>query len=403
MAAVPEPIVLVPGKSREQALQLRETGPLARVVVEGLEVWALTHDRELREALIDPRFRRNWRTWRALNEGEVATDHPVAAMVYLDNMLTVDGEAHRRMRSPVAQAFTPRRVELLRPRVTEIVNALLDQLAERDGTVDFKTEFAYPLSMRVFSALFGIPERDHGRMQQMVNTAFSPSSPEEVRAMREELDAFLDELIEDKRRSPGEDLTSALVTATDEEHKLSDAELRDTLWLLVTAGFETTSSALANAVQTLLTHPDQLAHLRSGSIAWEDAIEEVLRQSSSVATLPFLFAAEDVQIGDRTIRAGEPVLLAYLAANLDVERYGEDAAEFDATQSRPRHLAFGHGPHTCLGAALARLEMEVALTTLFTEFPEVSLAEGEAPRLESVFIHAPAALPIRLGPRRTAA
>ena len=356
-----------------------------------------------REALIDPRFRRNWRTWRALNEGEVATDHPVAAMVYLDNMLTVDGEAHRRMRSPVAQAFTPRRVELLRPRVTEIVNALLDQLAERDGTVDFKTEFAYPLSMRVFSALFGIPERDHGRMQQMVNTAFSPSSPEEVRAMREELDAFLDELIEDKRRSPGEDLTSALVTATDEEHKLSDAELRDTLWLLVTAGFETTSSALANAVQTLLTHPDQLAHLRSGSIAWEDAIEEVLRQSSSVATLPFLFAAEDVQIGDRTIRAGEPVLLAYLAANLDVERYGEDAAEFDATQSRPRHLAFGHGPHTCLGAALARLEMEVALTTLFTEFPEVSLAEGEAPRLESVFIHAPAALPIRLGPRRTAA
>lgn len=403
MAAVPEPIVLVPGKSREQALQLREAGPLARVVVEGLEVWTLTHDRELREALIDPRFRRNWRTWRALNEGEVATDHPVAAMVYLDNMLTVDGEAHRRMRSPVAQAFTPRRVELLRPRVTEIVNALLDQLAERDGTVDFKTEFAYPLSMRVFSALFGIPERDHGRMQQMVNTAFSPSSPEEVRAMREELDAFLDELIEDKRRSPGEDLTSALVTATDEEHKLSDAELRDTLWLLVTAGFETTSSALANAVQTLLTHPDQLAHLRSGSIAWEDAIEEVLRQSSSVATLPFLFAAEDVQIGDRTIRAGEPVLLAYLAANLDVERYGEDAAEFDATQSRPRHLAFGHGPHTCLGAALARLEMEVALTTLFTEFPEVSLAEGEAPRLESVFIHAPAALPIRLGPRRTAA
>ncbi|MGV2384837.1 MAG UNVERIFIED_CONTAM: hypothetical protein LOD86_06150 [Thermobifida fusca] len=197
------------------------------MVVEGLEVWALTHDRELREALIDPRFRRNWRTWRALNEGEVATDHPVAAMVYLDNMLTVDGEAHRRMRSPVAQAFTPRRVELLRPRVTEIVNALLDQLAERDGTVDFKTEFAYPLSMRVFSALFGIPERDHGRMQQMVNTAFSPSSPEEVRAMREELDAFLDELIEDKRRSPGEDLTSALVTATDEEHKLSDAELRD--------------------------------------------------------------------------------------------------------------------------------------------------------------------------------
>lgn len=177
MAAVPEPIVLIPGKAHEQAIQLREAGPLARVVVEDLEVWALTHDRELRQALIDPRFRRNWRTWRALNEGEVATDHPVAAMVYLDNMLTVDGEAHRRMRSPVAQAFTPRRIELLRPQVTEFVNRLLDQLAEREGPVDFKTEFSYPLSMGVFSALFGIPEHDHGRMQQMVNTGVLPVLP----------------------------------------------------------------------------------------------------------------------------------------------------------------------------------------------------------------------------------
>ena len=373
------------------------------MVVEGLEVWALTRDRELREALTDPRFRRNWRTWRALAEGEVATDHPVAAMVYLDNMLTVDGEAHRRMRGPVARAFTPRRVESLRPKVTEVVAGLLAGLAERDGPVDFKAEFAYPLSLRVFSELFGIAERDHGRMQQMVATAFSPASPEEVRAMREQVDAFLTELIDDRRRHPGDDLTSALVTATDEEHRLSDAELRDTLWLLVTAGFETTSSALANGVQTLLSHPDQLALLRSGAVAWSDAVEEVLRQSSSVATLPFLFAAEDVEIGGRTVAAGEPVLLAYLAANLDTDRYGPDAAGFDVTRQRPRHLAFGHGPHTCLGAALARLELEVALTALFTDFPDVALAEAEAPRLGSVFINAPAALPVRLGARRSPA
>jgi len=373
------------------------------VVVEGLEVWALTRDRELREALTDPRFRRNWRTWRALAEGEVATDHPVAAMVYLDNMLTVDGEAHRRMRGPVARAFTPRRVESLRPAVGAVVDSLLEELAERDSPVDLKAEFAYPLSMRVFSELFGIPERDHDRMRQMVATAFSPSTPEEVRAMREQLDAFLTELISDKRSEPGEDLTSALVSATDEEHQLSDAELRDTLWLLVTAGFETTSSALVNGVQALLSHPEQLALLRSGSAAWTDAVEEVLRQAGSVATLPFLFAAEDVEIGGRTVRAGEPVLLAYLAANLDTDRYGADAAEFDLTRSRPRHLAFGHGPHTCLGAALARLELEVALKALFTRFPEVSLVEGDVPRLGSVFINSPASLPVRLSAQRAAA
>src|SRR5690625_1458169 len=146
-------------------------------------------------------------------------------------------------------------------------------------------------------------------MRTMVNTAFSGGSPEEVRAMRADVDAFLDELVETKRVNPGQDMTSALITARDEGERLSTAELRDTLWLMVTAGFETTASALTNGVRALLEHPDQLALLREGKAEWSAAVEETLRHSTSVAALPFLFATEDVEIGGLTVKAGEPLLL----------------------------------------------------------------------------------------------
>lgn len=368
-------------------------------MVADLEVWALTRDEELRSALNDPRFRRNWRTWKALEAGEVPADHPVATMVHLDNMLTSDGAEHRRLRGLISQAFTPRRIEALRPAVDRTASALLDRLAEHDGSavVDLKEELAYPLSIAVFSHLFGFEETDHDRMRAMVATAFSGGSPEQVRRMRAEVDAFLAELVETKRARPGQDMTSALVTAQEKGDRLSDAELRDTLWLMVTAGFETTASALANGVRALLDHGDQLALARSGEVAWATVVEEVLRHSTSVATLPFLFAAEDVEIGGVTVREGEPLLLAYLAANLDTHRYGESAEEFDVARQRPRHLGLGHGPHTCLGAALARMELHTALEGLFGRFPDLALEKEHQPEMPSVFIHSPLSLRVRLG------
>lgn len=368
-------------------------------MVADLQVWALTGDDALRSALTDPRFRRNWRFWRALNEGEVPRHHPVKAMVHLDNMLTSDGEEHRRLRGLISRAFTPRRIEALRPTVEGLAERLLRGLAERPGDepVDIKEELAYPLSIGVFAALFGFEETDHDRMRAMVSTAFAGGGPEEIAAMRADVDAFLNELVEAKRAEPGQDMTSALVEANEDGEKLSDAELHDTLWLMVTAGFETTASALANGVRVLLSHPDQLALLREGRAEWSAAVEEVLRHSTSVANLPFLFAAEDVEIGGVTVAEGEPLLLSYLAANLDRGRYGAGAERFDLTEERPRNLGLGHGPHTCLGASLARMELEAALHGLFTRFPGIEAAGDEPTELPSVFINSPLALPVRLG------
>lgn len=373
-------------------------------MVADLEVWALTRDESLRSALTDSRFQRNWRAWKALTSGEVSADHPVAAMVRLDNMLTSDGAEHRRLRGLISQGFTPRRVEALRPVVEQTTKDLLTALAQRPGNdpVDIREELAYPLSIAVFAELFGFDRNDHGRMRAMVNTAFSGGTPEEVRAMRADVDAFLDELVETKRVDPGQDMTSALITARDEGERLSAAELRDTLWLMVTAGFETTASALTNGVRALLENPDQLALLREEKAEWSAAVEETLRHSTSVAALPFLFATEDVEIGGMTVKAGEPLLLTFLAANLDLDHHGPDADEFDLTAERKRHLGLGHGPHTCLGAALARMELQTALSGLFGGFPDIALADPVPPRLPSVFINSSAILPVTLGDTVTA-
>lgn len=367
-------------------------------MVADLEVWALTRDDSLRSALTDPRFQRNWRAWTALNSGEVSADNPVAAMVRLDNMLTSDGAEHRRLRGLISQGFTPRRIESLRPAVERTTEELLTALAQRpEGEpVDIREELAYPLSIAVFAELFGFDRGDHGRMRAMVATAFAGGTPEEVRAMRADVDAFLDELVEAKRVEPGQDMTSALISARDEGERLSGAELRDTLWLMVTAGFETTASALTNGVRALLEHPDQLALLREGKADWSAAVEEVLRHSTSVAALPFLFATEDVEIGGLTVQAGEPLLLTFLAANLDLDHHGPDADAFDLTADRKRHLGLGHGPHTCLGAALARMELATALSGLFGRFPDIALADPAPPELPSVFINSSAVLPVLL-------
>lgn len=369
-------------------------------MVADLEVWALTGDEALRSALNDPRFRRNWRSWRALGEGEVPENHPVRAMVHLDNMLTSDGAEHRRLRGLISRAFTPRRIEALRPTVEKTARELIDGLAERptDEPVDIKEELAYPLSIVVFAALFGFEPSHHDRMRAMVASAFSQGNPEEVAALRADVDAFVDELVAAKRADPGDDMTSVLVTANEDGDRLSNVELRDTLWLMITAGFETTASAVANGVQVLLSHPEQLALLQEGKVEWSTAVEEVLRHSTSVAALPFLFAVEDVEIGGVTVAKGEPLLLGYLAANLDGERYGASAERFDLTEERPRNLGLGHGPHTCLGSALARMELETALQGLFTRFPQAAM-DGEGPAaMPSVFVNSPLTLPVRLGP-----
>lgn len=209
---------------------------------------------------------------------------------------------------------------------------------------------------------------------------FSTShSPEETTAAVRDLYALLADLTAAKRAEPGDDLTSALIAARDTEGDgsgLTEAELTDTLLLVVNAGFETTVNLLDQAITALLTDPGQIAHVHAGRADWKDVVEESLRHEAPLAHLPMRFAVEDIPLPEHgvTIRRGEAVLPSYAAANRHPDLYGPTAGDFDATRSDKSHLSFGHGMHLCLEATLGRLEAEIALRALFGRFPRLALA-----------------------------
>ncbi|MBB2749316.1 UNVERIFIED_ORG: cytochrome P450, partial [Microbispora rosea subsp. rosea] len=225
---------------------------------------------------------------------------------------------------------------------------------------------------------------------------------DEVRSTQRDVQATLTALIAAKRDEPGDDMTSVLIAARDEDgSRLSEAELVDTLLLMVAAGHETTVNLIDNAVTAMLTHPDQLALVRQGSASWDDVIDETLRWQAPVAHVPLRYAIEDITIGGTTIRVGEPILASYAAAGRDPAQHGADADRFDITRSTRRdHLAFGHGAHYCLGAPLARLEAGIALPALFARFPDITLAvpAEELRPLASFIANGHAKLPITLQP-----
>lgn len=362
----------------------------------------MTGHQAAQEVMSDPRFAKNYRNWAAYQRGEIPEGHPLLGMVQLDNMLHSDGDDHGRLRGLISKAFTPRRVRELRPQVQKLVGELLDGMEAGAGRADVKADLATPLPMGVICELFGIPEQDKLTVRELVSNVFSTvATPEEALNTQQRVNELFSGLIADKRANPGEDLTSALIGSRDENDRLSEVELLDTLWLMMAAGFETTMGALANTVRALLTHRDQLDLVRSGECSWDAVIEEGLRWDTSVASLPFRFPTEDVEIGGRTLRAGEPVLVSFASANRDAEQHGDAAEDFDITRKQKRHLSFGHGVHFCLGAPLARMEMQVALPALFERFPDLDLAADPASiaPVASIFTNCPTELPVTFTPR----
>jgi cytochrome P450 len=258
----------------------------------------------------------------------------------------------------------------------------------------------------VISELFGLPEDKRADLRDLVDSIFHTSAqPEEVTGNYARLYAVLGELVAEKRESPGDDLTSGLIASRDEgDGRLSEQELLDTLVLMVSAGHETTVNLIDNAVHALLTHPEQLAHLRAGRATWDDLIEETLRVEAPVASLPLRYAVEDLDLTElggpdgTVIGRGEAILAAYAAAGRDPERYGKDADLFDVTRADKEHLAFGHGVHRCLGAPLGRLEARIALPALFDRFPDLQLAvpASELEPVDSFISNGHRTLPARI-------
>ena len=364
----------------------------------------MTTHQAVGEALADQRIQKNKEYWRAFNDGEIPADWPLISWIINENMLSKDGEDHTRLRRLVSKAFTPRRVERLRPAVVGIVDSLLDDLERaadesEDGVVDLKALVSQPLPLTVISDLFGVDERTRPKLHRLVGVFFDQSvTPEEAMATFFEMWAVLTELVATKRAEPGDDLTTALIAARDEEDRLTEDELIWNLVLFISAGYETTMNLITNAVRALTGHRDQLDLVLKGEVEWSKAIEEVLRWDGPGEYVPMRYTTEAMSLAGVDVPAGEPLLLGYGSAGRDEERYGPTAGEFDVTREDSSHLGFSHGRHYCLGANLARMEVGEVLPRLFERFPglDVAVAEADLTASPSIIGSGVEALPVRL-------
>ncbi|MFJ3695337.1 cytochrome P450 [Streptomyces sp. NPDC090052] len=390
------------------ALLLAQGAVVAVVLPGEVEGAAVLGHAALREFLAHPDVAKGPQHFTALQEGRIEEGWPLRTFATVRSMTTADGADHRRLRSLVSRAFTGRRVESLRPRIETLAAGLLDGVAaaaDRDGTVDLRRQYALPLPMGVICELLGVGpeyrERLHHLSDQVVSTGIGP---DEVVAANQEMVAVLAAVAAGRRERPGDDLTSALIAAREEDgDRLSEPELIGTLLLMIVAGHETTLNLVANAVRALCAHRDQLALVMAGRATWLDVVEETLRWDSPVSFFPFRYPTRDLPVAGTVIPRGTPVLAGYSAAGRDPAVHGPDADRFDITRDA-RHISLGHGPHFCLGAPLARLEATVALERLFTRFPGLELAvpEEELARHPGFVGNGVRELPVRLGPDRAA-
>lgn len=369
--------------------------------VEGMAV--LGHD-ALKEFLAHPDVAKGAEHFAALRDGRIPDGWPLRTFATVQGMTTADDADHRRLRSLVSKAFTARRVEELRPRIETVTAQLLDGLdeaaAQGGGVADLRSHFALPLPMGVICELLGVDAEHQDRLHHLSNQVVSTSiGPKEAMAANRELVAVLGTVAATRAAHPGDDLTSALIAAREEDgDRLSQHELIGTLLLMIIAGHETTLNLITNAVRALCGHRDQLELVRSGRAAWSDVVEETLRWDSPVSFFPFRYPTRDLTVDGTLIPKGTPVLAGYSAAGRDPSAHGPDADRFDITRSGgARHLSLGHGPHYCLGSPLARMEATIALEQLFTRFPRLDLAieEAELPRHASFVGNSVQELPVR--------
>jgi len=372
--------------------RLRAERPVSAVIMPGgMPAWLITGYAEARAALTDQRLRKSW------PGRDMAVDSMYAALEL--HMLNSDPPDHERLRRLVNKAFTSRRVELLRPRITAITAELLDDMStQRD--VDLLASFAFPLPITVICELLGIPVADRDDFRKWSATIVSDTvSPAVFEADAGAMIRYFMALLAAKRHEPADDLLSALIATGDEGDRLSENELVSMAFLLLLAGHETTVNLIASGMLALLLNPGQLDRLRADPSQLGRAVEELLRYVSPVNHATFRFAAEPVEIGGTRIGAGEVVVVALSSADRDPGRYS-DPERLDLGRDSSGHLAFGHGIHYCLGAPLARLEAEIAFSGLLSRFGSMRLAvPAESLRWRpSTLIHGLETLPVRLRP-----
>jgi cytochrome P450 len=368
---------------REKAAAQRFRSPA------GLEYWLVTRHAEARAALADGRLSKDPRhAWSRLRAAGMVRGEPGAATFDLH---TTDPPEHTRLRTLVAGAFSGRRIAALEPRVQAITDDLLDAAT---GTFDLIADFAYPLSLTVIAELLGVPEVDRDRFRTWTLAATTPAHITDRQLSKEDghrlLRQYVDELV--RAKTPADDLLTALLNSG-----LTHAEVVALTQQLLFAGHEPVTNLIGNGMFALLRHPDQLARLKAEPALLPGAIEELLRWDGPTARSSPSYATADLEIDGTVIPAGSVVIVGIAAANRDPRRFA-DPDRLDLARDTDGHLAFGHGIHRCVGAALARLEGRIAIGTLIRRFPALTLA---APPDELVWHPFPvfrglAALPVHL-------
>ncbi|WP_407288176.1 cytochrome P450 [Streptomyces sp. BP-8] len=351
--------------------ELAEEGPLSQVrLYDGRTAWLVTQHKETREMFADAKL--------------FSSDHDNPAFPILaereknfpeftQELFGLDGEPHKSRRRMLLPRFTAKQVEKLRPMIQSVADELIDELLRHEGPVDLVSVLGRPLPSRVICKMLGISYEEHELFEVHAQGIMqAPDLEKAVEAGRELLD-YLVKVVQAKQTNLGDDLLSTLITERLNTGELTSIEVSKLMVALLIGGQETTTSMIGLGTLTLLEHPDQLAMLREDPELLPGAVEELMRFLSIADLTTLRVATTDVEVAGQVIKEGDGVILSTAAANRDPGAF-EDPDAFDIRRSTQGHLAFGHGPHRCLGENLARAELEILFGTLFKRIPTLRLA-----------------------------
>jgi cytochrome P450 PksS len=379
---------------------MQQTAPVWKMWhPDGFPLYIMTRYDDIKESMSNGWFSQDFNTLDDSSALKPPKNDPMAPL--MEALLNTDPPKHTRLRKLVTTAFSAKRVEPLRDHVATHAAELIDVIAPR-GEADLVTDYVNPLPGAVVSKLFDIPEDDWADFRKRGEFLMTPpfgTTLADIQVVKLPMYHYTVDLVDRKRRNPGDDIISALVQARDGADKLTENELIGMTFQLLMTAYQTTIGLLANSFVALLSNRDQLELLQTRPELMDTALEELLRYAGPIESAPIRFAATDIDVRGTLIPKGSPVSVVILAANRDPSVFDEPD-RLDLARSPNPHLAFGAGTHFCLGTILARMEASLAISALITRLPDVRLAvpEEQLPYRPGVLLHAPSSVPVVFTP-----